>query len=380
MQNKTIGELCNLVNGRAFKPSEWSNDGLPIIRIQNLNDKSKPFNYYSGEYDKKHFIKDGDLLFSWSGTPGTSFGAFFWNRGGALLNQHIFNVLIKNEAVYDRYFQYAMNDQLQHIIDQSHGGVGLKHITKGKLEAVQIPLPPLEEQRRIVEILDAAQTLIDQRKEQIDLMDQLVQSLFYDMFGDPVTNPMGWPVVKLKDAGSLKRGKSKHRPRNDPKLLGGEYPLIQTGNISNAGLHIYEYNQTYSELGLKQSRMWSAGTLCITIAANIAKTTILGFDACFPDSVVAFLPTGKSNNMYIQFWFGFLQRVIEASAPESAQKNINLKILENLDVPLPPITLQTKFASRVEKIEAHKAAMKVSLSELEDTFNALMQRAFKGEL
>ena len=266
------------------------------------------------------------------------------------------------------------------ILASKGTGSTFSAVTQKDIKNIQIPLPPIKIQKQIVEFLDRAQALIDKRKEQIALMDQLVQSLFYDMFGDPVANPMGWDVKSLGDVGHLERGKSKHRPRNAPKLLGGKYPLIQTGDIAKTGFYVREYSQTYSELGLAQSKMWKKGTLCITIAANIAKTAILNFDACFPDSIVAFLPSEEIENMYVQLWFSFLQKIIEADAPESAQKNINLKILNNLKIPVPPITLQKKFAKRVQKIEAQKTAMAASLQELKNNFNSLMQRAFKGEL
>lgn len=174
------------------------------------------------------------------------------------------------------------------------------------------------------------------------------------MFGDPVTNSKGWEKVSLNELGELSRGKSKHRPRNAPELLGGPYPLVQTGDIANAGIYLKEYTQTYSEFGLKQSKMWNKGTLCITIAANIAKTSILTFDACFPDSVVAFIPNEKTNNMFIQFWMSFLQKILEDSAPESAQKNINLKILSEQKVIVPPIELQNQFADFVEQVDKLK--------------------------
>ncbi|MUL35065.1 restriction endonuclease subunit S [Gloeocapsopsis dulcis] len=144
-----IGSVCTLINGRAFKPSDWSKSGLPIVRIQNLNDPDCGFNYFNGEVKEQFLIDLGELLFSWSGTPGTSFGAFFWNQGKAVLNQHIFRVLVNEDQVDKRYFRYALNYRIDRIIAQSHGGVGLKHITKGKLEATKVPLPRLEEQRRI---------------------------------------------------------------------------------------------------------------------------------------------------------------------------------------------------------------------------------------
>ncbi|WP_415340616.1 restriction endonuclease subunit S [Clostridium perfringens] len=177
------------------------------------------------------------------------------------------------------------------------------------------------------------------------------------MFGNPVSNPKGWEKVALIDLGELARGKSKHRPRNAPELMNGPYPLIQTGDVANAGIYIKEYTQTYSELGLQQSKMWKAGTLCITIAANIAKTTILTFDACFPDSIVAFIPNEKTNTMFIQFWMSFLQKILEDSAPESAQKNINLKILGEQRVIVPPIEFQNQFADFVKQVDKLKFEM-----------------------
>ncbi len=287
--------------------------------------------------------------------------------------------IINSKKVITEYLlRYLVS--IEKLIIQNGSGATVKGVTLDFIRQLKIPLPPLPEQKRIVEILDKAQGLIDKRKEQLAEMDELVKSLFYDMFGDPVTNPMGWEEKLLGNVGDLKRGKSKHRPRNAPELLGGKYPLIQTGDIANAGYHLKEYTQTYSELGLAQSKMWKKGTLCITIAANIAKTAILGFDSCFPDSVVAFLPLESVNNTYIQIWFEFLQKVIEDKAPESAQKNINLEILRNLFLPVPPLNLQNTFANRVETIEAEKERMQKSLGELEDNFEALMQRAFKGKL
>ena len=124
-----IKEVCQLINGRAFKPSDWGTEGIPIVRIQNLNDEDAAFNYFAGQYDPIHEINDGELLFSWSATPGTSFGAFRWYRGRGVLNQHIFKV-IPIIPIDKDYLMYALNGNLQAIISKAHGGVGLQHITK----------------------------------------------------------------------------------------------------------------------------------------------------------------------------------------------------------------------------------------------------------
>ena len=176
------------------------------------------------------------------------------------------------------------------------------------------------------------------------------------MFGDPVKNPYGHKIRKLADIGELNRGVSKARPRNTPDLLGGPYPLIQTGEVTAAELYINSYESTYSEKGLAQSRMWPKGTLCITIAANIAQTAILGIDACFPDSVVGFIPSNEVTQIYIHYWFGFFQKILEEQAPQVAQKNINLKILSDLDVMVPPMGLQKQFISVVEQSDKSKFA------------------------
>ena len=177
---------------------------------------------------------------------------------------------------------------------------------------------------------------------------------FVEMFGNPVINTYGLPEAILSELGELGRGISKHRPRNDPKLLGGEYPLVQTGDVANAGLYITSYNSTYSELGLRQSKLWKKGTLCITIAANIAKTSILEFDACFPDSIVGFIANEKTNNIFIHYWFSFFQSILESQAPESAQKNINLKILSELKVIMPKKEKQDDFIVFIDQVNKSK--------------------------
>ena len=133
--------------------------------------------------------------------------------------------------------------------------------------------------------------------------------------------------------------------------------MIQTGDVANAGLYITSYSSTYSELGLKQSKMWEKGTLCITIAANIAKTAILEFDACFPDSVVGFIGNERTNNIFIHYWFSFFQAILESQAPESAQKNINLKTLSELKVIVPEKKKQDQFAAFVAQTDKYEIGM-----------------------
>ena len=275
---------------------------------------------------------------------------------------------------------YLKSDRFVHWVNAQVAGAKMPRVSMKVFWNHRIPLPPLPIQQKIATILDTADALKQKDKALIAKYDELCQSLFLDMFGDPVTNPKGWELIKFADVGKLDRGKSKHRPRNAPELLGGKHPLIQTGDVANSGGYIKSYKSTYSDLGLKQSKMWKAGTLCITIAANIAKTGILTFDACFPDSVVGFIPNRKTNNEYIQYWMSFLQKILEETAPSVAQKNINLRILRDLDIPTPPFETQCLFKERLEAIEQQKQQAQASLQKSEDLFNCLLQKAFKGEL
>ena len=157
-----VKSCTDLYNGRAFKPSDWTQDGLPIVRIQNLNDRKAPFNRYNQNVDEDVHLYGGELLFAWSGTPGTSFGAHIWDRGEAVLNQHIFKLLFSEECLYKPYYMYALNQRVGALIKAAHGSAGLQHVTRGVFEATLLPLPPYKEQIRIVEKLREIEPLVKQ--------------------------------------------------------------------------------------------------------------------------------------------------------------------------------------------------------------------------
>ena len=170
----------------------------------------------------------------------------------------------------------------------------------------------------------------------------------------PFELPVGWVWAKFSQLGELGRGKSKHRPRNDPSLYNnGKYPLVQTGDVARSNGKISTHTGLYNENGLAQSKMWPKGTLCITIAANIADSGILEFDACFPDSVVGFIPS--NNNLQVQYFEYFMRTAksqLEKFAPATAQKNINLGILEEVSIPLPPAPEQKRIVAKVDELMA----------------------------
>ena len=157
---------------------------------------------------------------------------------------------------------------------------------------------------------------------------------------------MKWELKSLDEIGFIGRGKSRYRPRNAEHLYGGEYPFVQTGDIKAANFRINEYSQTYNEAGLAQSKLWKEGTLCITIAANIADTAILGIDACFPDSVIGFVPyEDKSDVRFVKYFFDIFQARMKSIAVGAAQDNLSLEKLLTFKIPTPPLPTQRKIAS-----------------------------------
>ncbi len=287
-----------------------------------------------------------------------------------------------NKLIADRlYIMHLINsDFIKQKIYHSVRGTTRARITRTELGQIEFSLPPLPEQQRIAAILQQADRLRRLRRTARRLSDTYLQSVFLEMFGNPIKNPSHYELVKLSELGTLDRGISKNRPRNASELFGGSYPFIQTGDVANSNGYILGYEQTYSEIGLRQSKLWPKGTLCITIAANIAKTAILTLDACFPDSVVGFIPGEKTNTEYVQHWLSFMQKQLEDNAPESAQKNINLEILRNLTIPLPPMNLQKQFSSLVMKFTDLKKKSAESERQTEHLFQSLLQRAFEGDL
>lgn len=185
-----IGEVCNLINGRAFKPQDWEpadSGGLPIVRIQNLNTPGSEFNYYTGEVRDRYIINHGQLLFSWSGSKGTSFGAHIWQGEKAILNQHIFKVEFDQIRAIKMYLYYVLNKAVAEVEQNLHGGVGLVHITKGNLERIQIPIPPPKTQQAIVAEIEAEQALVDANRELIERFEKKIQDAVGRVWGGDET-------------------------------------------------------------------------------------------------------------------------------------------------------------------------------------------------
>ena len=361
MKTEKLIDICNPKQWKTLSTNELKEKGeYPVYGANGI----------IGYYDKYNHEEKTVLITC----RGATCGNIHISKEKSYINGNAMALDNLNEKkCLKEYLYYFLK---QYDMKKIISGSAQPQITAQGLKKVDIKLYDIQTQLKIIKKLDIVQEIIDIRKKQIEHLDELIKSQFVEMFGDPVFNNLNWNELKMSELGRLERGTSKHRPRNAPELLGGIYPLIQTGDVSNSGLYITEYKSTYSELGLKQSKMWSKDTLCITIAANIAQTSILTFDACFPDSVVGFITNGKVNNIFMHYWFEFLQKIIDSQATQVAQKNINLKILNDLDVIVPPIELQNQFSEFVKQIDKQKFEIQKSLGETQKLQESIMNKYF----
>lgn len=366
-----VGEACQPFSG--YK--QYVSTGA--VAINHISNDDIELVDYDGKPSRANLIaKSGDILFAkMMGTKKTlhldeDTAQNIYSTGFCAVRAR--PTVLTDRCLYHLLTSKAFLDQK----DKNCSGATQKAITNAGLSKITIKVPSIGQQASIAQQLDRIASIIALRQSELQKLDELIKARFVEMFGDPVYNSKRLPIQRLCKLGSLDRGRSQHRPRNDPKLLNGPYPLIQTGEVASAGLYITKYKNTYSELGMRQSKMWSAGTLCITIAANIAQTAILTFDACFPDSVVGFLPNDSINAIYMHYWFGFFQKILEKQAPQVAQKNINLKILSELNVIVPTQEKQEQFAAFIEQIDKSKVAVQKALDEAQLLFDSLMQKYF----
>lgn len=377
-----LGEVCiQITDGSHNPPSGVEQSEYLMLSSKNIDDDfitlDSPRFLSHSDYiaeNKRTTVSEGDLLMTIVGTIGRVAIAPEELKG-ICLQRSVAVIKPEREVVNNRYLMYQLQN-MRPFLEKEARGVAQKGIYLKQVSQLDIKLPELEHQMQIVKVLDKASKLIFLRRQQLAKLDELVKARFVEMFGDPVKNTMNWEIKPLSELGELNRGVSKARPRNSPELLGGPYPLIQTGEVANAKTYITSFNSTYSEKGLAQSKMWPKGTLCITIAANIAQTSILTFDACFPDSVVGFISRNMTNELFIHYWFSFFQKILDEQAPQVAQKNINLKILSELNVIVPPLSLQNRFAAFVERVDQQKQTIQQSLEKLELMKKALMQEYF----
>jgi type I restriction enzyme S subunit len=348
------------------------------------------------DFLSKSTLHGGELILSNIGSVGKVFRVPYFDRPMTLASN---SVMVKcyNSRDYDWMYYFLLSPIGFEELKSITTGTAVPKFNKTDLKTIPLPVPPLAEQQRIVGRIESLFAKLDEAKEKaqavVDSFETRKAAILHKAFTGELTAKWreehgvrmeSWEKFKFNELGTLERGRSKHRPRNDPKLFGGKYPFIQTGDVARSGMYITEHTQTLSELGAEQSKLFPKGTLCITIAANIGDVSILTYDCCFPDSVVGFTPNERTLSEYIYYLMSTLQREIEANAPATAQKNINLRILNDLLLDIPSVAEQTQIVNQVEYLffqEQHaKEAAEAVLDQIDLMKKSILARAFRGEL
>lgn len=309
-----------------------------------------------------------------------------------------FFVCTPNAALNDKYlYRLMVSSYVVDGLNKHMKGDNAPSIRKDDIENYPFPLPPLSEQQRIVERIEELFAKLDEAKERLqEVADSFAvrkAAILHKAFTGELTKQWrrengvrdeSWEEKKLGEVGVLERGRSKHRPRNDERLFGGIYPFIQTGDVANADMFIEKHSQTLSDFGMQQSKLFAKNTICITIAANIGKVAILSYDSCFPDSVVGLTTDEKNSYKYVYYYLSTQQKELESKAPATAQKNINLKVLNDLDIPLPSLPEQHEIVRLIDDLlareRAAKQATEQALASIDLMKKSILARAFRGEL
>lgn len=379
------------------KIPEYYNGDIPWIKTGELNDD---YIFETEEHITEEAISHSSAkLFPVNTVAIAMYGATIGKVGilgvAATTNQACACGVSNSLANYKYLFYYARS-QKDNFIKKGKGGAQ-PNISQEIIKSHEFPLPPLSEQHRIVDRIESLFAKLDEAKQKaqdaLDSFEPRKAAILHSAFTGELTARWrkergigmdSWERLKLGEIGTLERGRSQHRPRNDPRLFGGPYPFIQTGDVASANVYITEHHQTLSEFGMEQSRMFSAETLCITIAANIGDVAILSYDCCFPDSVVGFIPNNRSISKFVYYMMSVLQKELEDNAPATAQKNINLKILNAVEMNIPPVIEQAEIVRRLDNLlakeqQAKENAEKV-LEQIDLIQKAILARAFRGEL
>ena len=425
----SIGEFCNLINGRAFKPIEWTDKGLPIIRIQNLNNSNANFNFFNGELDIKHRVETGDLLFAWSGTPGTSFGAHIWGGNVGALNQHIFKVVFNEFLIDKRFIRYAINQTLDELISGAHGGVGLRHVTKGMFENTKIIFPPLAEQKVIANKLETLLTQVESVKARLNRIPETLKAFRQSVFASAANGKLTEDWREKNHFLPSNPDKGKERFKNDlfnsateslPELP-NEWIVVPAASIleyitsgSRGWANYYaddgalflrmsnvRYDTTRLDLNdlqyvnLPESvegkrSLVRKNDLVISITADIGRVARVDIELeeAYVNQHLALLrPSADINSEYLATCIAAVNigvKQVQALKRGAAKAGLGLDDIRSLAIPFPSIEEQAEIVCRVEELFAFAGSIEqqvnAALAHVNNLTQSILAKAFRGEL
>ena len=368
---KLLTEVCNIQYGYPFDSSKFSEtEGVPLIRIRDVT-RGYSETFTTEEYKSEYLVYSGDLLIGMDG----EFNIARWGEIPALLNQRVCR-LIPSKAIDKGYLYYYMPTALKEI-EAKTPFVTVKHLSAKELNKIKIPLPPLDEQRKIAAVLDKVSDLIAKRRQQLDKLNELIKARFVEMFGDPVENPMSWDKIALGKRCDIVTGNTPSRA--EPENYGNFIEWIKSDNINTPAVLLTEAQEYLSETGFHKCRFVEAGSLLMTCIAGsincIGNVAVTDRRVAFNQQINAIVP--KQDDVLYLYWLMLLSKPAIHSTINMALKGILSKgQLSEMVFPFPPIKLQNQFAAFVEQTEKTKTTISKSLEKLETLKKALMQEYF----
>ena len=365
MEKVKLGQLTNIKTGRLDVNAENPNGKYPFFTC------SKNHTYideYAFDGESVLVAGNGDLNVKYYNGKFNAYQRTY--------------VIQANENLNGKFLYYFLDSYVEKLREQSIGGV-IKYIKLGNLTDAEIPLPNLANQQRIAAILDQADAIIQNNRAIVQKYDALTQSLFLDMFGDPVKNEKGWEKKEFKSFGKISTGNTPSRA--DAKNYDNDYiEWIKTDNIIENQFHISKAQEYLSFEGAKKGRIVKENSLLVTCIAgslqSIGRAGISNRKIAFNQQINAIEPNDNVNISFLYFLVKNSRKYIQDHASSGMKRMLSKGEFEKIKMILPPITLQNQFAERVAMIEAQKQQAQLELAKSEELFQSLLQRAFKGEL
>ncbi len=371
--NRKLTDVCDILYGYPFDASKFSSsakDGMPLIRIRDVkNGYTETF--FKGAYPAEYIIRKGDYLVGMDG----EFNIAPWLSEDALLNQRVCKIQSNSPEVSTKYLYRFLKKELKRIEDDTPYAT-VKHLSAKRLNQVYLDMPSLQEQERIVAELDLLTEIIDKQKQQLKELDNLAQSIFYDMFGNPVENEKGWNIEPLGMLCDVYRGAS---PRPIEKFLGGLIPWIKIGDATQGDdIYLHKTKEHIIEEGLKKTRYIHSGSLIFAnCGVSLGFARIITFDGCIHDGWLAFDNIKDSmDKVFLLKSLNFCTPHFRRIAPDGTQPNLNTAIMKSFKQIVPPIDVQKKFVEKVKCIESQKQSINRSIAESQKLFDYTMDKYF----
>lgn len=381
-----VSDICKLQNGNSFKPHEWDTKGLPIIRIQNLNG-SDNYNYFSGVPQDKWLVEPGQLLFSWAGTKGVSFGPFIWNGPKGVLNQHIYKVFA-NENVHGHWLYLALLHITQKIEAQAHGFKStLLHVQKKDIDNQFVLTPPVAEQKKIAQLLSTwdkaisvtEKLLTNSQQQKKALMQQLItgKKRLLDESGMKFSGK--WKRVKLGAIADMNSGGT---PKSTvEEYYGGDIPWVSISDMTSNGKWIATTEKYLTELGLINSsaRIYPKNSVLYAMYASIGECSIAAVNLTSSQAILGIRPKDCLNYEFLYFYLASLKEKIKLQGQQGTQSNLNAGMVKEFELNLPGIKEQQKIATVLSAADAEISTLEKKLACLKDEKKALMQQLLTGK-